>query len=429
MRILIKGGKVVDPAQGLDDLRDVLVEDGRILDLVAPGLETGFNDDVEVIEAAGLIVTPGLVDMHVHLREPGEEYKETIATGTAAAAAGGFTAVAAMPNTIPVNDNRSQTEFILEQARLTGSVHVFPVAAMTVGSEGKELCQYGELAGAGAVAVSDDGRPVTSSQMMRRVLEYSQVFNLIAISHAEDLSLSAGGVMNEGSMSTRLGLAGIPAEAEEIAIYRDIKLAALAKAPLHLAHVSTAGSVEIIRQAKAQGLRITAETAPHYFSLTEEAVAGYRTEAKMNPPLRTQNDVDAIIQGLADGTLDAVATDHAPHSEIEKKLEFERASFGIIGLETALPLTLNLVRKGHLTLSRAIELLSTNPSKILGIPGGSLTPGQPADLTLIDLNASWVVKASRFKSLSRNTPFEGQTMTGQAVLTMVNGRTVQTQLG
>ncbi|MBW2062310.1 MAG: dihydroorotase [Deltaproteobacteria bacterium] len=425
MRILIKGGRVVDPAQGLDEPREVLIEDGRILDLAAPGAEQGFAEGAEIIDAAGLIVTPGLIDMHVHLREPGEEYKETIASGTAAAAAGGFTAVAAMPNTIPVNDNRSQTEFILNQARLTGVVRVFPVAAMTVGSRGEELCQYGDLAEAGAVAVSDDGRPVSSSEVMRRILEYSQVFNLLAISHAEDLTLSTGGVMNEGALATRLGLAGIPATAEELGVYRDIRLAALAKAPLHLAHISTAGSVEIVRQAKATGLLISAETAPHYFSLTEEAVVGYRTEAKMNPPLRAQADVDAVRAGLADGTLDVVATDHAPHSELEKDVEFDQAAFGIVGLETALPLTLDLVRDGILNLSQAIAILSANPAKILGLPGGTLTPGQAADLTLIDFDATWEVKTSGFKSLSRNTPFEGRTMRGQAVLTMVQGKVVQ----
>ncbi|MBW2084704.1 MAG: dihydroorotase [Deltaproteobacteria bacterium] len=425
MRILIKGGRVVDPAQGLDEPREVLIEDGRILDLAAPGAEQGFAEGAEIIDAAGLIVTPGLIDMHVHLREPGEEYKETIASGTAAAAAGGFTAVAAMPNTIPVNDNRSQTEFILNQARLTGVVRVFPVAAMTVGSRGEELCQYGDLAEAGAVAVSDDGRPVSSSEVMRRILEYSQVFNLLAISHAEDLTLSTGGVMNEGALATRLGLAGIPAAAEELGVYRDIRLAALAKAPLHLAHISTAGSVEIVRQAKATGLLISAETAPHYFSLTEEAVVGYRTEAKMNPPLRAQADVDAVRAGLADGTLDVVATDHAPHSELEKDVEFDQAAFGIVGLETALPLTLDLVRDGILNLSQAIAILSANPAKILGLPGGTLTPGQAADLTLIDFDATWEVKTSGFKSLSRNTPFEGRTMRGQAVLTMVQGKVVQ----
>jgi len=429
MRILIKNGRVVDPAQGLDDLRDVLIEDDRILELVTPGTESGFTNEVEIIDAAGLVITPGLIDMHVHLREPGEEYKETIATGTAAAAAGGFTAVAAMPNTIPINDNRSLTEFILNQTRLTGLVRVYPIAAMTVGSRGEELCQYGELAEAGAVAVSDDGKPVTNSEVMRRVLEYSQVFNLLAISHAEDLSLVTGGVMNEGALATRLGLAGIPAAAEELGVYRDIHLAALAEASLHIAHVSTAGSVEIIRQAKASGLRITAETAPHYFSLTEEAVIGYRTEAKMNPPLRTQKDVEAIRQGLADGTLDAIATDHAPHSELEKEVEFDQAAFGIVGLETSLSLTLNLVREGYLSLSRAVELMSANPAKILGVPGGTLTPGQAADLTLIDLDSTWTVKASEFKSLGRNTPFEGFTMKGQAVLVMVAGKTVQTRLG
>jgi len=428
MRIIVKNGRVVDPANGLDDLRDVLIEDGRILDVVTPGAETGFNDGVKIIEASGLIVVPGLIDMHVHLREPGEEYKENITTGTAAAAAGGFTAVAAMPNTIPVNDNRSLTEFILNQTQLTGVVRVCPVAAMTMGLRGEELCQYGELADAGAVAVSDDGRPVSNTEVMRRVLEYSKVYKLLAICHSEDLNLSADGAMNEGTLSTRLGLKGIPVTAEELGVYRDIQLAVLAEAPIHLAHISTAGSVAIVRQAKASGLPVTAETAPHYFSLTEEAVIGYRTEAKMNPPLRTQKDVDSVRQGLADGTLDAVATDHAPHSELEKDVEFDQAAFGIVGLETALPLTLDLVRQGYLNLSRAIALMSVNPAQILGIPGGTLTPGAAADITLIDLEAKWVVEASQFKSLGRNTPFEGHTVRGRAELTMVGGKIVQNRL-
>ncbi|MBU2549417.1 MAG: dihydroorotase [Proteobacteria bacterium] len=421
MRLLIRGGRVVDPGQGLDAPRDVLIEDGRVAGLLDPGRGAG---ETAVIEAAGRVVCPGLIDMHVHLREPGQEYKETIATGTAAAVAGGYTAVACMPNTIPVNDNRSVTEYILQQARAAGLARVWPVAAMTVGSEGRALCEYADLLEAGAVAVSDDGRPVADPQIMRRVLEYARMVGLPAITHAEDPSLSAGGCMNEGRTSTWLGLAGIPAAAEETAVFRDVTLAGLTGAALHVAHVSTAGSVEIVRRAKAAGYRVTAETAPHYFTLTEEAVVGYRTEAKMNPPLRAARDRDAIRAGLADRTLDAVATDHAPHSILEKDVEFDRAAFGIVGLETGLALTLDLVREGVVDLLRAVEILSTAPARILGLPGGSLTPGGPADVTIIDLDRPWVVKGEDFKSLGRNTPFEGRAMTGRAVMTLVGGRVV-----
>jgi dihydroorotase len=422
MKVLIQGGRVVDPSRNLDDRLEVLIEDGRVVDLVRPGHEGGFGREAELIQAEGLVVAPGLIDMHVHLREPGHEYKETIASGTAAAAAGGFTAVAAMPNTQPVNDNRSVTEFVLAQAEKAGLARVYPVSAMTVGLAGEVLCEYGEQAEAGAVAVSDDGRPVSDAQMMRLVLEYARAFDLPAISHAEDLRLSAGGVMNEGLVSCRLGLAGIPAVAEESGVFRDVRLAGLTGARLHLAHVSTAGAVEIVRRAKGRGLRVTAETAPHYFTLTEEAVIGYRTEAKMNPPLRTQADVEAVRQGLSDGTLDAVATDHAPQSSLEK---FDQAAFGIVGLETALPLTLALVRQKVLSLAQALACLSTHPARILGLEGGSLAPGMVADVTLIDLDHEWVVRAENFRSLSRNTPFEGFKVQGRAVMTLLAGRPVR----
>ena len=420
MKIMIKGGRVIDPGRGLDGLKEILIEDGLIVDLVDPGA-VEWAGEAQVIEAQGLLVTPGLVDMHVHLREPGEEYKETIATGVAAAAAGGFSGVATMANTRPVNDSRVVTEYILAQARAAGSTRVWPVAAMTRGLAGQELCEYGELAEAGAVAVSDDGHWVTSSQVMRRILEYSMIFGLTAITHAEDKELSSGGSMNEGVTSTRLGLRGIPGTAEEAAVFRDIRLARLTGAKLHVAHISTAGAVAALRQAKAEGLPVTGETAPHYFTLTEEAVTGYRTEAKMNPPLRTRADLEAVIAGLADGTIDVIATDHAPHSSVEKDVEFDRAAFGIIGLETALPLTLNLVRSGVLDLAKAVAALSFNPARILGVEAGTLAPGSRADLTVIDPDRTWVVDRQALKSKSQNTPFHGMTMIGQAVLTMANG--------
>ena len=422
MRILLTGGRIIDPSRKMDEVRDLLIEDDRIADLVPPGQSGDVTRQDRVIDVSGHLVLPGLIDMHVHLREPGEEYKETIATGTAAAAAGGFTAVAAMPNTKPVNDNRSVTEFILKQAREAGHCRVWPVAAMTGNLEGKELCEYAELSEAGARAVSDDGRWVADSDLMRRVLEYSRLFGLTAISHPEDVTLSSGGVMNEGVVSTRLGLPGMSTAAEEIAVCRDIILARLTGTPIHLAHVSTAGSVEIIRRAKSAGDPVTAETAPHYFCLTDEAVIGYRTNAKMNPPLRSRRDVEAVQAGLADGTIDTIATDHAPHSLLEKDVEFDQAAFGIIGLETALPLTLNLVRQGILTLSQAVTVMSLNPATILGIPGGTLRPGQPADVTVVDLEMEEIVDPNRFQSASRNTPFQGWALKGKAVLTITDGK-------
>ena len=421
MRIIIKNGRVVDPGRNMDESRDVLIEDGLVRDLVRPGQGGDWAADGTEIEAGGRVVTPGLIDMHVHLREPGYEYKETIATGTAAAAAGGFSAVASMPNTRPVCDERSVVEFILRRASEAGSARVYPVAAMTRGSQGSDLCEYSDLAEAGARAVSDDGQWVENPRVMRRVLEYARVMGLPAISHAEDHALSGAGVINEGRVSSSLGLAGIPAASEDIAVYRDIRLVELTGAPLHVAHVSTAGAVDLIRRAKERGLPVTAETAPHYFTLTEEAVTGYRTRAKMKPPLRTERDVAAIRAGLADGTLDAVATDHAPHADLEKDVEFDQAAFGIIGLETALPLVLALVREGVLGLSRAIAALTVQPAAILGVPGGALTPGTPADLTVIDLDRTWTVNREQLKSKSLNTPFLGWDMIGRAVLTMTGG--------
>jgi len=425
MSLLISGGLTIDPAQGLAEPRDLLIEADRIAALEPPG--TISPEGHEVIEAQGLLVAPGLIDMHVHLREPGEEYKETIATGTAAAARGGFTAVACMPNTIPVNDSASVTSFILDQARAKGSARVYPVGAISQGSRGENLSEYGELKASGCVAVSDDGWPVTNSLLMRRALEYAKTFDLLVISHAEDLALRGEGVMHEGKVSVRLGLQGIPAAAEEIMVYRDIRLARLTGARLHIAHVSTAGAVAIIREAKVSEIGITAETAPHYFTLTDEAVVGFDTNAKVNPPLRSEWDRVAIMEGLADGTIDAIACDHAPHSVLEKDVEFAEAAFGLIGLETSLGLSLKLVHEGVLSLSQLIAKMSTRPARILGLEGGTLAVGSPADVTIIDPTREWTVDASTFTSKSRNCPFHGWTLKGRAVKTICAGKVVRAE--
>jgi dihydroorotase len=418
MNILIKNGHIIDPANKADEKLDVLVSDGKISKLGKPGaLPTNGS---QVIDAAGKFVVPGLIDMHVHLREPGFEYKETIATGTAAAKAGGFTSVCCMPNTNPLNDNRSVTEFIISQAR-SASAQVFPIGAVTKGSKGEELAEMGELHAAGCVAISDDGKPVMNASMMRRAMEYSRIFDMLIISHCEDSTLSFKGVMNEGIVSTELGLRGIPRAAEDVMTGRDISLAELTGGRLHIAHVSTAGSVRLIRDAKSRGVKVTAETCPHYFSLTEEAVRGYNTLAKMNPPLRTGDDVAAIKQGLKDGTIDVIATDHAPHAMDEKSGEFDYAPFGIVGLETALGLTLKLVQEGVFSLAEAIRKLSVNPALILKLDKGTLSVGADADITMIDLNEDWTVDASQFKSKSKNTPFDGWKLRGKAVRTIIGG--------
>ena len=422
MSLLIQGGLVVDPAQELSDPRDLLIEDGKIAALEAPG--TIAAEGRRVIAAQNLVVTPGLIDMHVHLREPGEEYKETILTGTRAAVAGGFTAVAAMPNTRPVNDNTAITRFILEAAGAAGLARVYPVGAISMGSLGQTLSEYADQKAAGAVAFSDDGHPVMNPMLMRRALEYARTFNVPLIAHEEDLDLRGGGVMHEGRVSLELGLRGIPAAAEETMIFRDLALLQLTGGRLHIAHVSAFGSVALIRTAKAAGLTVTAETAPHYFSLTDEAVRGYDTFAKVNPPLRTAADVAAVKEALRDGTLDAIACDHAPHTSLEKDLEFEAAAFGLIGLETSLGLSLKLVHDGVLSLSQLVAAMSTNPARILGVPGGTLAVGSPADVTLMDLNRTWTVDANRFASKSRNCPFNGWTLRGKAVMTIVGGKVV-----
>ena len=420
MRILIRGPRVIDPGY-LDSRMDVLVQDGRIADIQPEGvLEAPTGNDDRIIEAAGHILTPGLIDMHVHFREPGQEYKETIASGCRAAAVGGFTAVCTMPNTNPVNDNGQITRFIQSQAGKACGVRVYPAGAISKSLDGKSLSEFGELKDAGALAVTDDGRPVTNSLMMRRAMEYAGGLGLLVISHCEDVDLAHGGSMNEGTIATQMGLSGIPNAAETIMVLRDIALCELTGARLHIAHVSTRESVRAIREAKKCGIAVTAETAPHYFTLTDDAVRDYRTHAKMNPPLRTQQDVDAICEGLADGTLDVIATDHAPHSPVEKEVEFDQAANGIIGLETSLALGLRLVESGVLSLNSLIEKMSTHPAGILGIPSG-LRIGATADITVIDPDRIWTVDAGRFQSISRNTPFDGWTLKGKAVLTMVNG--------
>jgi dihydroorotase len=418
----IKNGRIIDPGNHTDQIRDLLILNGRIA-----GPDQAVPPETAEIDAAGCWVVPGLIDMHVHLREPGEEYKEDILSGARAAVAGGFTGVACMPNTRPVNDCRAVTALILARAA-QAAVRVYPVGAISKGLEGHQLAEYGEMRAAGVVAVSDDGRPVRDSQLMRRALEYASDFGLVVIAHCEEPSLSSG-VMNEGAMSTRLGLKGIPTAAESIMVYREIALAEFTGTRVHIAHVSTAMAVDLIRSAKARGVRVTAETAPHYFTLTEAAVAEYDTNTKMNPPLRSEADREAIRRALADGTLDAIATDHAPHSILEKETEFDAAANGIIGLETALPLALALVRDQVIDAKRLVELMAVNPAAILAIPGGTLSPGVPADVTLIDPERELLYTQEQVCSKSRNTPFLGWRLQGRAVLTMVDGEIRHSLLG
>ncbi|UCB49660.1 MAG: dihydroorotase [Deltaproteobacteria bacterium] len=424
MTIWIKGGKIVDTARGVIQKRDIVVERGRISRILKPGVFKEKGPKLRTINASGKIIVPGLIDMHVHLREPGHEYKETIATGGKAAVVGGFVGLACMPNTEPVNDSSSVTEFILRQAQKSNLVKVYPIAAITKGQKGEALTEFGDLRQAGVEGVSDDGFPVSNSEVMRRAIEYARYYGLVVISHCEDTNLSADGVMHEGVVSTQIGLRGIPAASEEVMVQREISLAKLTGCPVHIAHVSTAGSVALIKRAKEEGVLVTAETAPHYFSLDHRAVIGYDTNAKMNPPLRTPEDVQAIKRGLAEGVLDVIATDHAPHSTLEKDLEFDRAAFGIIGLETALPLTLALVEEGVLSLPEAIKKLSHNPATILGVTGGSLREGGPADLAIIDPEEEYTLKAEDIQSRSKNSPFIGQPLRGRNLLTMIGGRIV-----
>ncbi len=425
MNILIRNGRVIDPSQDLDGICDILIEQGKIKEVKKrKTAETGKkNKDHQIVDASGMLVFPGLVDMHVHLREPGFEYKETIRTGTEAAVRGGFTSVCCMPNTNPVNDNESVTEFIIKKAVTEGFCTVHPIGAITKGQKGEELAEFTMMHEAGCVAFSDDGRPVVDSLMMRRALEYSKILDVPVISHCEDLSLSSGGVMNEGLRSVTLGLKGIPAQAEEIMVARDILLAELTGARLHIAHVSTAGSVEIIRAAKKRGdSDITAETCPHYFSAGEDAVGNYNTNAKVNPPLRRASDVEAIKEGLRDGTIDVIATDHAPHHMDEKLGEFDRAPSGISGLETAIGLSMRLVDEGVLSLKDLIKKMALNPSRILGTGEGTLKAGADADLVIIDTGREYKVDAAAFRSKGKNTPFDGWVLGSRPVTTICKGR-------
>ena len=420
-KLLVREARVVDPSQGLDRVSDLLIEDGRIGGIGGSIPVQG----AEVLEARGLVAVPGFVDMHVHLREPGFEYKETIASGTAAAAAGGFAAVASMANTHPVNDCAAVTEYILKKAAVAGKARVHPVGATTKAMEGRELAEIGEMVAAGAVAISDDGRPVSDPNVMRRAMEYAKMFGIAVIEHCETLELHPGGVMNEGYWSTTLGLRGIPRASEEIAVARNIRLAELTGARFHVAHLSTAGALRSVREAKARGLSVTCEVTPHHLLLTDERVSSYDTQAKMKPPLTTEGDRQALLEGLSDGAVDAIATDHAPHHQDEKDDDFDSAPFGIVGLETAVALSLDrLVRPKIITLGRLVELLSWGPAQILRVEGGTLAPGSRADVTLLDLERPFRVEPQSFLSKGKSTPFAGWELRGRAVRTIVGGVTV-----
>lgn len=423
--LLIHGGRLVDPSQDLDGRYDLLLEDGAVARIDG---KIAKPKGAETIDATGLVVTPGLIDMHVHLREPGQEYKETVRTGTLAAAAGGFTAVACMANTVPANDNRSITEHILLEARRHGYARVHPIGAISKKLEGQELAEIGEMVAAGAVAVSDDGLPVMNAELMRRALLYAMHYDIPVIQHAEDLNLTGKGVMHEGEWSTRLGLAGIPGSAEDVMVARDLILTQDAGARYHVAHLSTARSLDLVRLGKSKGLRVTCEATPHHVVLTDEEVAksGFSTCCKMKPPLRSQRDVEALIQGLADGSVDCIASDHAPHHVDEKEVEFDRAPFGILGLETTLSLCLDrLVHPGILSLSRLVELLATGPARVLNLPSGTLKEGSPADVSLFHLDEEITVIASAFRSKSRNTPFDGWKLKGRPRGTVVGGKRIE----
>jgi dihydroorotase len=420
--LLLEGGHVVDPATGRNEIADLLLRDGKV---EAVGRSLGHPDGAEILDCRGAYVAPGFIDVHCHLREPGREDVETIATGARAAAAGGFTAICAMPNTEPVTDNQAAVGFIIRQASRVNAARVHPIGAISVGQKGESLAEFGEMVGAGAVAVSDDGRPVVSAHLMRTALEYAQTFGIPVIDHCEELTLAHGGSMNEGIVSARLGLKGIPAEAEEIMVIRDILLARRTGGHVHLAHMSTKGSVELIRWGKERGINVTAEVTPHHLTLTESAVEGYRTAAKMNPPLRTAEDVQVLQEALRDGTIDLVATDHAPHHYDAKDREFADAPFGIVGLETALALVVTeLVESGMIDFATLVDRMSTRPARLFGLPGGTLAAGSIGDVTVFDPKFAWQVDPGTFLSKGRNTPYAGKELRGRARYTVVGGAVV-----
>ena len=424
MTIVIKNGRVIDPANGLDEPKDLLIDKGRIKALESPGsISFDAGEKPSVIDAKGCVVCPGLIDMHVHFREPGFEYKETITSGCRSAAAGGFTSVAVMPNTNPVNDTRAVTEHILSLARTEDIINVYPIAAITQKLEGERLSEMADLKDAGAIAFSDDGRPVISNELMRRAFEYSKMFKLPLIQHSEMLDLTEGGCMNEGMVSTELGLKGMPTEAEDIMVYRDIALLEKTGGRLHVAHISSKNSVDLVRQAKSRGLSVTCEVAPHHFTLTDEAVRGYDTNTKMSPPLRAIDDVEAIKEGLQDGTIDIIATDHAPHDIADKQVEYQNACFGIVGLETALPLSLKLVDEKILSMGDVIKKLTSTPADIFNLKAGSLSLGNKADILIFNPNLEYSIDISKFHSKSKNSPFDGWKVKGKVIHTLVKGKT------
>lgn len=419
--LLLRRARVVDPAGGVDGVRDVLIEGGRIIKVA----NRITRKEGQTLDLDGLVLCPGFIDMHVHLREPGQEWKETIATGCQAAAQGGFTAVASMPNTVPVNDSRAVTEMILDEAQRQAAARVYPVGAISKGLAGKELADVGEMVQAGAVAISDDGKPVMDGSLMRRALEYSKIFDIPVLAHENDAQLCGEGVMHEGAVSTRLGLTGMPAAAEETMIARDLLLAEDSGARLHIQHLTTGRGLALVRLGRRRGIAATCEVTPHHLTLTDACLEGYDTSFKMNPPLRPEADRLALIRGLKDGIVDAIATDHAPHHVDEKAVEFSRAPFGVVGLETAVPILLtHLVHEGGLPLPRFVELLSTGPARALGVPGGVIAAGEPADLTVLDLEREETIDPGRFLSKSRNTPFGGWPVKGIPVMTIVGGRVI-----
>lgn len=425
MKKVLKGARVLDPSQKIDGIKDILIVDGHIADIKEEIEISG----AEVIDLSGKIVTPGLIDIHAHFREPGYEYKEDIESGSMSAAAGGFTAVACMPNTNPPLDNSALIEYVKSRAAQVGKAKVFPIGCVTKGQEGKEITEMGDMAQAGAVAFSDDGKPVASSSLMRKAMVYAAMFDKVIIDHCEDPTLFEGGQINEGRVSTLLGLAGIPKAAEEIMVARDILLAKEMQTPVHISHISTKGSVELLRWAKREGVRATCEVTPHHLTLTEEAVLGFDTNAKVNPPLRTQEDIDALLEGLKDGTIDAIATDHAPHHFDEKDLEFDKAAFGMVGLETALGVILTkVVEEKDIPINTVIEKMTIGPAKVLGLELGTLKIGVPADITVIDINKEWTVDKDKFFSKGRNTPFHGFKLKGKAVMTIVDGKVTYSEI-